>query len=742
MILTANLCGFSWIWRTPAGNLPWQWAEEKQRVQAEGVVYQIETTTRTSIYLKNANLTISSKKYPIRNIKGIIEEKIEDSEIKIQPGARIRLEGILTLPQLPTNPGMFHQRNYERGKKIDFHLEDAKVVTVVQEPSTGSVLMEQWKEEILRRCSEIFPESEAGVLEAMLLGEKKQLESEVKEAYQAAGISHIIAISGLHISLIGMGIVKILQHFGLPVPVWAILSVGSMIGYGVFIGQPVTAVRAIGMFVILQTARVIGRSYDLLSALALVGILMLVENPDLLYDSGCLLSFGAVIGTGWYSSQKITLWRGWRENRGRSEGIVWKTWEKILEGVYLWLFSLPILLWTFYQVSVVGILWNLLVIPILPFVVVSGGIAILLAGWNVTLGSVAGTISYGILQLYQKIGEWSEQCSFGSWTPGQPEILQIVVYYGLMLGIGMLPVWFKKKKEIQDKKYGVPGMEIGMMILLILLMAHPWRTNEQITVLDVGQGDGIVCQTGKEVLLIDGGSSSQKKVGTYVILPYLKQQGITKITAVAVTHTDQDHINGIMEVLEEGKKGWLEIEHLFYPIWMEKTTQGEELIAMAEEGGTLCEGIGQGDQLQIGNGMGKILYPKTSETEIPEDPNEGSLVILWEWAGIKTLFTGDLPEEKEKEISNVLENCEILKVGHHGSSTSSGQELLNRIQPLVSIVSCAKTNRYGHPSPETIQRLLEVDSEIYYTMEGGAVTVKKIGKKLNIVEYQKQESEH
>ena len=137
-----------------------------------------------------------------------------------------------------------------------------------------------------------------------------------------------------------------------------------------------------------------------------------------------------------------------------------------------------------------------------------------------------------------------------------------------------------------------------------------------------------------------------------MILPYLKQQGISCLEAVVLTHTDQDHINGVMEVLEEGKKGWLTVKHLLYPCWMEETEQGRELQKLAKEAGASCQGIRAGDQLELGNAEAAVIYPGDEETVT--EPNAGSLVLCWEWAGVRTLFTGDLPEEKERELLQKL----------------------------------------------------------------------------------------
>ena len=710
------------------------------------MVYRIEKTTRTVIYLKKAILirSGSTKNYPIRNIKCTgKEEKINS----LREGMHVRLEGMLVLPELPRNPGQFNRRIYESGKKIDFYLENPTVLEVKEQRSGAREVVEIWKTEMMNRCEKIYPDEEAGILEAMLFGEKSELSGDIKELYQAAGISHVLVISGLHISLLALAVAGVLRRLGFPMPVWVILSVGVLAGYGILIGQPTTAVRALLMFFVLQGARLLGRSYDLLSALAFAGILMLLDNPDLILDGGCRLSFCAVIGVGWYVSEKNKIFRSIgekekRKNRGKggkgsNAGAIL---ENIRAGWYLWLFTLPVMLDTFYQVSVVGILWNLVAIPLLPVIIASGGLGVVLAGWNIFLGSLAGSPAYGMLQLYQEIGNISEKLPVGMWTPGQPSKPVIAGYYLVIFLLVLVEKQLIKREKRWKIRKIFPGMELCSMLLLLLLMAHPWQQREKITFLDVGQGDASLLQSGGQTLLLDGGSTSQKNVGTYVILPYIKQQGISCLEAIVLTHTDQDHINGVTEVLEEGKKGWLTVKTLMYPYWMEGTEQGKQLKKLAEEAGASCRKIRAGDRLTIGKAEAVVLYPK--EQEKIAEPNAGSLVLFWKWEGVRAMFTGDLPEEKERELLQNLPDCEILQVGHHGSATSTCREFLEQVQPSLAVISCAMKNRYGHPSPDTVDRLKKTGCEIRYTMRSGAITIRKRGREILVTEYLERVAGH
>lgn len=728
VILLAEGLGISWIWRSPAGKMPEYRAVEEKEAQAEGIVYLQEEKTYqdqivTYLYIKQTNLYINSKKYPIRNIISEVEGRQEP-----MAGRRIALEGVLSMTDKPGNPGEFDRKQYEQAFKIDFHLKTGKIL----EKSGRRGLIMSWKDAFCERCRDvleaIFPRKEAGVLESMILGERELLDEEIRAGFQAAGISHILAISGLHISMLGAGIWSGLKWLGLPVPLASGCAAVLIACYGTVIGSPATAVRAMIMFGLMLGAGLFGRAYDLLSALAAAGILLLLDNPDLLFYSGFQMSFAAVAGLGSYGEFQKKLWGKQKKLAG-----------SLLSGVTLWLFMLPVVLRAFYQVSVWGILCNLLVIPLMPFTLGSGLLALGLGWRSIRLGSIAGSLSYGLLRLYEWIGEGTSYAAVGVWTPGQPSIGLILLYYGVMGAACAAGRMFDRREQRQKAL----GIQLVSWIFLVFLMAAPWKGEDKITVLDVGQGDGIMVQTGNIQVLIDGGSSNRSQIGKYVILPYLKYEGISRLEGIFLTHTDRDHVNGAKEILEEARKGWLAVEQIFVPEWMEETEEGREIHRLSEACGAKWNGLKAGDRLTMGKARICVLHP--GEGEYQEDPNGGSLVFTWETDSMKAVFTGDLPGEKEKELLGEKEkellgekgkellrelaDCNILKVAHHGSKYSTSEEFLRKVQPELALISCGDGNRYGHPGEETLLRLRESGCRIMRTDTQGALSVIRWGKK-------------
>ena len=704
--------GISWIWKSPKGTLPIEWAGQEQSVEVTGIVYAQEEKTYqdqiyTYVYVKQANLFIQSIKYPVRNIKCTLEGKLEN-----YLDCELRLVGVLSLPKNSTNPGEFNQRSWEASRKIDFYLTDISAWEVTKMPKGITRFTSKIKQKGIEILLDVFPKEQAGILQAMMFADKTNLESETKNQFQAAGISHIIAISGLHMSLIGMAIWKLCRLLGLSMKIGIALSTGMLLAYGILLENPTTAFRALLMFALMMGAKLLGRSYDLLSALSTAGIVLLFDNPDLLEQSSFQLSFCAVLGMGSYCALEEEIFQGvWKQKA--------KWWNSVRTGISLWFFSLPVVLYSFYQVSVIGIVINLLVIPLMPVVLGSGVLALLFGFWGAGPGSIMGIPAFLLLKFYTFLGTWSESCSFGMWTPGKPQIWQMVLYYLLLFCFVYGWKWLLKGGKGNHKIWILS--ELTVKILLVVLISAPWNLPQKITVLDVGQGDGIVLQTDGKSILVDGGSSSRKQIGKSVLIPYFKYEGISHLDMILITHPDEDHISGVREVLEESQNGWFQVGAVAMPSWMCETQEGMAIELLATSTRAEVFYLQKGDKIAFGETKIHILHP--DERELFEYSNAGSLVFLWETKMGNAFFTGDLPSEEEPGLAENLEACTFLKVGHHGSNSSTSEELLDVIKPQVALISCGRNNRYGHPGADLLKRLLEVSCKIYRTDLQGALTI-------------------
>lgn len=705
--------------------------EQREAVQVLGTVYKRANSENTcSVYLKNARAEAGKAEVLLGNIRVFLKEKEEP-----RMGVKLLLSGKLEKIQRPRNPGEFDGQQYYKCRHIYYQLKKAEIKESSAEYSVCREMLEQIREHLKEVLEETAGE-EQGIFCAMLLGDKGNLEQEIKTRYQMAGIIHIMAISGLHLSILGMGLLGILKRIGLGNGMAGFLALAVIYPYGLMTGGGVSTLRAVSMMMLSIGGKVLGRTYDMPTALALAAILLLLDSPDYLFDSGFLLSFGAVLGIGVI----------WPFVQGHFEKIKPPV-QGLLASLCVQAATLPVLLYFFYEVSVYGLLLNLLVIPTAGVVLLSGAAGGILG--CVWMQGARAVLLPGraLLKIYGLLCSWACRLPFCTWISGRPEIWQIGIYYALLLGTLALWGMADRRKENKEKagERGKKGKALLYSGLAISLFVGTWQLGYRgkaklsVTCLDVGQGDAVVITTEDGgAYLCDGGSSSKTSVGNYQILPYLKSRGIAVLDGIFVSHTDSDHISGIKELLEARAENLtsLRIRRLYLPDWSKAPEAWEELRALAGKARTPVICLGRGEKL---SGQGyelEVLHPQKGARI--EDVNEGCLVLMLRAGRFRAIFTGDIGKETEKALLPCLEKCQLLKVAHHGSANSTGTEFLERVQPLAAIISCSENNRYGHPAPETVERLNKAGARIYITKDCGAVTGTVEGEELVLTGYCEQ----
>ncbi|MDE7114009.1 MAG: DNA internalization-related competence protein ComEC/Rec2, partial [Acetatifactor sp.] len=590
---------------------------------------------------------------------------------------------------------------------------------------------------------QIFPEKEASVMAAVLLGDKAGVDADLKALYQKNGIIHILSISGLHITLIGMGLYKILRRAG--VSVWCAAAGGAifLILYGVMTGLGVSACRAIGMYLLRMLAQLLGRTYDMLTAIGVTAVCMVCLHPAWLEHMGFLLSYGSVLGVGILLPAlaesgeeaprvKRYIEEKWKRRLVSLYGRLWRGLrQSLLAGISITLTTLPIQLWFAYEIPVYSILLNVLVLPFMSVVMATGLFAMLIPG----MGFV-GTVDVLILAGYEKLCAWFGRLPHPMWNPGRPEVWQIAVYYLLWAAV----VCCAELSRQRGRKSVQKCMQFVLLGAAVLVLGLSGRCGDRVTFLDVGQGDCICVQLSSgEVYLFDCGSSSRSRIGERVLIPFLKYYGIGKIDAVFVSHGDQDHMNGIVELLNLREQEHIEVGGLVLPgidrsLWNEefgelleaaKGTAGQREIPVSViRAGESWTGGRQGEDCFL------CLHPSAEGDG--GGGNEGSACYYIELQEgerrISLMLTGDVEGEGERELLRELQNqgirdVTLLKAAHHGSRNSTKEELLEQLSPALAVISCGRSNRYGHPHPELLQRLLECDTQILQTPQSGAVTL-------------------
>ncbi|MCM1496781.1 MAG: DNA internalization-related competence protein ComEC/Rec2 [Bacteroides sp.] len=641
-------------------------------------------------------------------------------------GNEIRCEISLKILTAPTNPGEFDARSYYRARGIDFlgFTEQILVVRDVRHPVLQ--LLTQVQQAAQQMFAQYMPEEQAGIMGAMLLGNTGELDSGIRKLYQRNGIAHILAISALHISIIGGTLYQLLRKLGASYPVAGGTVMMMLILYGWMTGFSSSTLRAVIMFGLMLAGDILGRTYDMLTAAGLACLCILIENPWKLSDAGFLLSFSAVLSLGIVAPLLQEAFEPLRKGKMRRYLI-----DGICSSLVLQLMTGPIVAYFYYDVPVYGVLLNIIVIPLMTPLVAFGCSALLLYPLCPWLGSLLLVLCGWILNVFQFLCRIAEALPGACWHTGHLSLWNIGIYYACLF---LLYILWKHRKKF-------PMLGIGMVFLIHMLF--PEKGPLVVTMLDVGQGDGIFIETpNHRHILIDGGSSSRSSVGAYILTPAVKYYGAGSLDYVFVSHMDQDHVNGIQELIAQSKEGGIPIRQLVVPEAVMQTEEFQTLLRQAEDAGISVTAINSGEALVLDSVSIRCLYP-LSETEAgvfslrntEGTKNNNSMVVSLSYGAFDMLFTGDLEAEGEEWLLNEKEELlqqsyDVLKVGHHGSDSSSTMAFLERLQPDIALISCGRNNSYGHPHAETLDRLAAVGSRVLCTVDTGAIEIQTDGRKM------------
>ena len=785
-------------------------------VSGSGTVYKIEDKSKnTAVYLKQNQMTGQERN--LEEAKLLVYIRPEQLQRELNIGDRVVFQGEKASFETARNPGNFDQKSYYQvqGIHVMVRAEEMKILYPWEQQriwwrriAAGvenrlRQLRIHWSSELEQSLGEYY----GNTMRAVLLGDKSGLDSEMKKLYQKNGIGHLLAISGLHMSLIGRSVYQFLRKRGSSFLFAGICSGGILLLYLVMVGPQVSSFRAVMMFLIWIGAEVTGRKYDLLTSLSFTATILCIYQPLYLTDRSFLLSFGAILGIALL--KPCFEWRNESEKKEGEESRKNKSlfyskmfyskmfyskslfyikslfcgWlkvlaEKISDGLSVSLavngMLLGIMLYFYYEIPPYSLLLNLMLVPLCPIVMLAGIMGLFTVGLPLSLSNICFWCAGEMLQLYDQICEIFARIPGSRIVTGQPEKWWVMVYY-----VAVLVVWgicyvrrnrkqgkytgleedkFNQEKESksESKRQRVNrkiayGFILGIMIGFVLFCKGKSMDHSQlqVTMIDVGQGDSIFIKDREGIAyLVDGGSSSVTSVGSYRMEPFLLSQGIAQLDYVFATHGDEDHVNGIQELLE-GQTLGIKIRTLVLPPEEYVDEKLKDLAQTAAEHGTKVAVIRQGQR--VGRVLTCLGPVGTSETdknkmvEVLEAGNEASTVLKLEDGVFRMLLTGDLEGNGEKQLTETLNKEQgshflILKAGHHGSKNSSSAEFLKAVSPRATLISAGKNNRYGHPHAETLERLREAGSKVWSTQECGAITLRSDGEKVRIEKYVKSRS--
>lgn len=702
-----------------------------ERVRVCGKITKSEEKS-TGIYYYLENAYVSGKNNQISNVNIILY--VKDEKIEGITGEMIDTYAKYDSYKSARNKGGFNERKYyyELGIAGRFIKENDDETFIISKRDIVITGLYRLKCHCINILDKITSAKYSGIYKGILLGDKSDIESDTRSLYKMAGISHLLAISGLHISLIGYFVYRTLRKIMGLYPS-GILTFTIILCYGNMIGENISAKRAIIMFGVSLLAKLIGRTYDILSALTLAFIVIIYTNPLAIFNSGMLLSFGAILGI---ILLHTPLMRFIKINN--------KLISSFLASEMINTIIRPISAYFYYEISMYSSVINIIIIPFMGIIVVCGILGIIIGSVSVHLGSFVIWIGCRVLQFYDFVCRLFLKMPYATRIVGIPGNLRLVIYFGLLIiAVIILHIYLNRNDEIYNndnecnivncgeidtfKVRNIKRISVCMVLILlnVILLSNNVK-GVRINMLDVGQGDSICINNAGNTLLVDAGSSSEKDITKYTILPFLKASGIECVDYLIMTHSDMDHINGMNDLMEYKYNGRNYVKNIIVPKINETVVDKNyrNIISKAEKEKINVIYLGKGDIIQMKGLQIRCLWP---EDDRKLDKNDLSLTFYLSVSesDFRMLFTGDLGMEGEKMLikSGISDKVNVLKTGHHGSNNSSSAEFLKVLLPEVSIISCGVNNRYGHPGQDALKRLKNIVSDIYVTKDTGEIDI-------------------
>ncbi|HEX3078803.1 MAG TPA: DNA internalization-related competence protein ComEC/Rec2, partial [Lachnospiraceae bacterium] len=500
----------------------------KQEGSLRGVITDIRPTSKgTTILIDHGSIHLSEHN-EVYATKKVVVYLSEEANLAI--GYLVNLTGEFIPLTKATNPGQFDEYSYYKSLGVTCKMYARSLEVTLAKEAIITDALYRIKLKLTNQILQLLPIKEAGLMNAILIGDKALLMDDIKELYQENGLSHLMAVSGQHISLLGYGLYRLLKKLTLPKQIAITLPILFLLGYGVIVGFSVSATRAIVMFAICMAATLIGRTYDMLSALSLAGIVLLLWSPLQLFQAGFLFSFAAVLGI-------CVLYPRLCEAVVIKDRRAQAVWKAFLLSLATQLTTIPLTCYFFFEFSIYSVFINLLVVPLCSFMVVTSFLACLCSLLSNLVGQFCIGGTYYLLQFISFLLKLPQHLPYHLILIGKISILSMMGYYCFLSAITYL---YGKTKQ---------GKCWCCMALLLIFLRTQLPKGIMVTCLDVSQGDGTVIYCEGNVVMVDGGSSDVANLYQYRIKPFLKSLGIRHIHSVFVSHADQDHISGILDCL-------------------------------------------------------------------------------------------------------------------------------------------------------------------------------------------------
>lgn len=701
-----------------------------------------------------------------RPVTGTVRVSVYKPHTAFKAGDRVRFNKIrLKIPRNFKNPGRFDYHLYLKSRGVD-------ATGNISQPETmeklGQFALPFWhagpqqlRSRLLESMEKLFPGEEGALLKAMVLGMKDSLPAEVRETYIATGLAHLMAVSGLHIGFVAVasyfllwpvvfhGLLRLKPdsaRAGHTRKVTAVLCLIPVLFYMVVVGAKVSSLRAGIMVSALLLAVLFDRQNSLFNAFLTAGFAILLWQPASILDVGFQLSFLAVGGIllvftvlseinddpvarmgepSW--SQKLM--RGyptgreepfWQNLKSRS--------EKFLIGgalisVTVTAVTLPVLIYQFNRISLVGVFLNIFMVPLASLLIPTVLLMTIVGTVSTTLAALPTWPTLGITRIFLWLpGVFANTSSL--YVP-TPPASWLVFYFSLLLtGLLALRTWALNQEIGGWLKKSFIVFALGTLVLFYWPRSFQFPGDTlSITVLDVGQGESLLIEfPNGETMVMDGGGFYKNRldVGKQVVAPYLWNRGIRKIDYMVATHSDNDHTRGLYALLD-----LFPVKHFFT---LENQLTGWRLSKLQNQARSKRAKfvtLKMNESFLIGEVRLIPLHPQPDQSYNLKQrvDNDLSLVMRLEYKNFSMLFTGDISGKVEETLTNSPLKADILKGPHHGSRFSNSPAFIKAVSPATVVFSSGYLNRMHHPHPETLERYQKAGIDIRRTDAHGAVQI-------------------
>ncbi|MDI9412736.1 MAG: DNA internalization-related competence protein ComEC/Rec2 [Bacillota bacterium] len=621
-------------------------------------------------------------------------------EAHLRTGDKLVFTGFISQPQRAANPGVFCYQSYlfERGvygvsSPTEYHLQ----------VSGSSNLIDLIRNKISTNIRNHV--QDPSLLLALIIGERGELSSERNETWRKLGISHLLAISGMHVGFLALGLGFFVRKLSLR-PLFSLLLTQLFLWlYIIIASSGPSAWRALLATIFSGYAGLKRSRLDPLHVWSLVGSLLLLVQPHLAFNSGFCLSFAASGG--------IILWSNTFKIKSKNK-IVGYILSSLLVSLIAQLSLVPLLIHYFGEISLLAPLTTLLFAPLIV-VLLLGGFGVALGLGAVGLGLFINWVMHIVHFLENLLIQFSWQ-----WRPNIWGAFELTLYWFFFLYAG----WRLRRPRITRPKASYFHL-ITCFVVLMFITSLPAVLHKplEVTAVNVGQGDCYYIRTpsGRSILIDGGGDSPYwqkvgKNVGKERLLPYLEYRGVKKLDYVILSHPHEDHLFGLLAVLEN-----LDVGMIIDNGHAHNTPTYEKYLDLISEKNTPHYMAKKGDDIYLGDGITmRVLYPESVRTNIPSAHNNNSLLLLLTYGGIRMMFTGDLEKAVLQDLANDFTldlQAHLLKVPHHGSDGSLVEEFYDRVNPKWAMISVG-SNSFGHPGESVCKFLNERQINWQTTLDG------------------------